>query len=163
MVRIGEGFELGIEAGNAAAILGRCGVLAGDIVRIGKPSIGDARSAKSELVFPAIAEIVGVGQLRRMRPKQCLEAQLGGPAVADALAADGKLPQMRVLPSHGACSCLSVIAIGTSISRQIGGALSSRSMRSVAIVSVGTLSSALMPPFWQAVAVSSTATVQPSG
>src|SRR5207245_551884 len=49
-------------------------------------------------------------------------------------------------------SCLSVITTGTSISRQIGGSLSIRSMRSVAIVSVWGLSSALMPPVWQAVA-----------
>jgi hypothetical protein len=30
-----------------------------------------------------------------------MEAQLGSSTAANALAADGKLPQMRVLPSHG--------------------------------------------------------------
>ena len=54
---------------------------------------------------------------------------------------------MRVLALHGGLktvwSCLSVLATGSSISRQIGGSLSIRSMRSVAIVSVWGLSPVL--------------------
>src|SRR6516225_4540025 len=45
--------------------------------------------------------------------------------------------------------------IGTSISRQIGGWQSSRSTRSMAILSGGQLFSALMPPVWRAGAGSS--------
>jgi hypothetical protein len=73
-------------------------VLARDIARIGQVWIGGARFGQSELVLSAIAEVVDVGQLRRARPKQGMEAQLGSSAAANALVADGKLPQMRVLP-----------------------------------------------------------------
>jgi hypothetical protein len=91
-------FELGIEAGDAAAVLRRCGVLARDIARIGQVWIGGARFGQSELVLPAIAEVVDVGQLRRAGPKQGMEGQLGSSAAANALVVDGKPPQMRVLP-----------------------------------------------------------------
>ena len=127
VVRIGEGFELRIEAGDAAAIFRRRRVFAGEIARVGRGRISRARFGQGELVFPAIAEVVDISQLRRAWPKQRLEGQLGGPAAADALSADGKFPQMRIFPCIAAwttaCSCLSVIATGTSISRQIGGSL----------------------------------------
>ena len=61
VVRIGEDFELGVEAGDAATILGWRRVLAGDVAGISQIWIGSARFGQGELVFPAIAEVVDVG------------------------------------------------------------------------------------------------------
>src|SRR5215469_7159754 len=52
-------------------------------------------------MFPAIAHVIGVAELCDAWPEQRLNGQAGGAAAADRLAADGELPQMRVLPFHG--------------------------------------------------------------
>jgi hypothetical protein len=57
VVRIGEGFELCIEAGDAAAIFRRRRVLAGEVAWVGQSGTGGARLGQGKLVFPAIAHV----------------------------------------------------------------------------------------------------------
>jgi hypothetical protein len=60
MVWVGEGFELRIEAGDAAAIFRRRRIFAGEVARIGRAWLGSAGFGQGELVFPAIAKVVDV-------------------------------------------------------------------------------------------------------
>ena len=55
MLGIAEDFELGIKAGDAAAIFRRRRVFAGEVARVSQGRIGGARFGQGELVFPAIA------------------------------------------------------------------------------------------------------------
>jgi hypothetical protein len=52
-------------------------------------------------VFPAIAYVIGVAELRDAWPEQLLDGPAGGAAAADALATEREFPQMRILPLHG--------------------------------------------------------------
>ena len=101
VVRIGEGFELRIEAGDAAAIFRRRRVFAGDVARISQGRVGGTRLGQGEVVFPAITHVIGVVEPCGAWLEQVLKGQPGGAAAADALATESEFPQMRVLPVHG--------------------------------------------------------------
>jgi len=138
---------------------------AGSIIRVVEPAIGwrpepDGRNPPrcapartrptiSGMLRFKLAEARGRARKRSAwwsppaRDTRLPRRQIGGEQRRGAT----NLPQMRVLALHGGLktvwSCLSVLATGSSISRQIGGSLSIRSMRSVAIVSVWGLSPVL--------------------
>src|SRR5207244_2323413 len=69
VARISEGFELRIEAGDAAAIFRRRRVFAGDVARISQGRVGGTRLGKGELVFPAITHVIGVVEPRGAWPE----------------------------------------------------------------------------------------------
>ena len=111
VVGVGDGVERLVEAGDAAAILGRGVALAGDVARVGEIGVAGADIGEREPVLPAIAEVVEIIDRGLARPQHVAQADLAGvgarfgsPVLVDRQAVsalgDGELPEVVVEPPH---------------------------------------------------------------
>ena len=78
MVGVGDGVECLVEAGDAAAILGRRIALAGDIAGVGEIGVAGTDIGDREPVLPAIAEVVEIIDRGPARPQHVAQADLAG-------------------------------------------------------------------------------------
>jgi len=78
VVGIGGGVERLVEAGDAAAILGRRVALAGDVTWVGEIGVAGPDIGDGEAMLPAIAEVVEVIDHCPARPQHVAQADLAG-------------------------------------------------------------------------------------
>src|SRR5665213_2469485 len=111
IVWVGQDGEDVVEAGDAAAILGRRIPFAGDVAGIGEAGLALADVGDGEPVLPGIAEVVEVVEGRLARLQHVAQADFarreerrGSPILVRgqsvSLLVDRELPEMVVEPSH---------------------------------------------------------------
>ena len=112
MLRIGEGLELIVEAGNATAILRRRDMFAADIAWIRYARFAGSNLINDEAMLPPVAEVVQVLDDRLVGSEHLAKTHLAricwrvwvpivatGQAVASLT--DGELPEVIIEPTPG--------------------------------------------------------------
>ena len=138
-----------VETADTAAVFGRAVAFTADEARVANAGVAGTDVADGEAVFPIVAKVVGVVDVRCTGAEDLAQAGargdltgLGAPVLFDrqpiGLPGDDHFPtdDSRAIPSRSGryrAGTLSVIEVGTSTTRQMMGLEPFNSIRSVAI------------------------------